>query len=165
MKTLNIVARTSSYATTSTNNSTTVSIKGLNEAIRLEEQYPSREFVSDVQRARNVFDTLMDAASSGAYQVFKCDSFIRGIDLYSLNTQEGDEKQHHVQAKCVLGRIIVTHTLPNGYSKTEVGYKALISALEVIADADIKTTRATDEETQPQSNKITVGDVRTSNAA
>ena len=154
MKTLNIVARTSTYSRSTTNNSTTVAIQGLNEAIRLEKDYPTREFVSNTQRARNVFDALMDAAASGAYQVFKRDGFIRRIDLYSLNTQEGTEKQHHVQVQLVLGRIIVTHVLPNGYSKTEVGYKALISALEAIADADIKTTRATDEDAEPHSNTI-----------
>ena len=154
MKTLNIVARTSTYSRSTTNNSTTVAIAGLNEAIRLEKQYPSREFVSDVQRARNVFNTLMDAAASGAYQVFKKDGFIRRIDLYSLNTQEGTEKQHHVQVQLALGRVVVTHTLPNGYSKTDVGYRALISALEAIADADIKTTRATDEDAEAHSNTI-----------
>lgn len=157
MKTLNIVARTSTYSRSTTNNSTTVAIAGLDEAIRLEQEYPTREFVSEVQRARTVFDTLMLAASSGAYQVFKSDGFIRRIDLFSLNTQEGNEKQHHVQVRLALGRVVVTHTLPNGYSKTEVGYQALVSALEAIADADIKTSRAT-EDAQPRSNTIKLGD-------
>ncbi len=157
MKTLNIVARTSTYSRSTTNNSTTVAIAGLDEAIRLEKDYPTREFVSEVQRARNVFETLMVAASSGAYQVFKSDGFIRRIDLFSLNTQEGTEKQHHVQVHLALGRVVVTHTLPNGYSKTGVGYQALVSALTAIADADIKTSRAT-EDAKPHSNTIKLGD-------
>lgn len=157
MKTLNIVARTSTYSRSTTNNSTTVAIAGLDEAIRLEQEYPTREFVSEVQRARNVFETLMVAASSGAYQAFKSDGFIRRIDLFSLNTQEGAEKQHHVQVRLALGRVVVTHTLPNGYSKTGVGYQALVSALTAIADADIKTSRAT-EDAQPHSNTIKLGD-------
>ena len=164
MKTLNIVARTSTYSRSTTNNSTTVAIAGLDEAIRLERDYPTREFVKDVQRARNVFDALMTAASSGAYQVFKSDGFIRRIDLFSLNTQEGNEKQHHVQVRLALGRVVVTHTLPNGYSKTDVGYKALISALEKIADADIKTSRA-EEDAQPHSKTIKAEDVRAATAA
>lgn len=164
MKTLNIVARTIAYSRSTTNNSTTVAIAGLDEAIRLEKEYPTREFVSNTQRARNVFDALMVGASSGAYQVFKSDGFIRRIDLFSLNTQESNEKQHHVQARLALGRVVVTHVLPNGYSKTDVGYQALVSALEAIADADIKTSRAT-EDAQPHSNTIKAEDVRTSTAA
>lgn len=137
MKTLNIAARTSTYSQSNTNNSTTVAIAGLDEAIRLEKEYPTREFVSDVKRAKAVFDSLMFTASAGAYQVFKSGGLIPQIKLFSLNT--GGGKQHCVQVSAALGRVVVTHTLPNGYSKTTVGYKGLVEALCELIDADAES--------------------------
>lgn len=167
MKTLNIVARTSTYIRTNTNNSTTVALAGLEEAIRLESQYPSREFLKDTQRADAVFEKLMFRASAGAYQVFRREgALIKTISLSSIGACAVGEKQHKVEVRQVLGRVVVTHTLPNGYSRTDVGYQALVKALGTLADADDQVSLVTTEvESIATAGRITASDIAATKSA
>ncbi len=155
MKTLNIAKRTSTYNFANTNNSSTIALHGLEEALRLEQQYPTREFCSDVQRARAVFTVLKLRACAGAYQSWYNHGLVQTLNMLSISSTD---RQHEVRIAKALGRIVVTHTLPNGYSKTEVGYKALIAALEAIADADREVKRE-EELVGPKAGKVTDADV------
>ncbi len=152
MKTLNIAKRTSTYNMAATNNTTTVALVGLEEADRLEKEYPTREFCSDVQRARAVFEQLRLRANAGAYQTWYHHGFIKSLNMFSINSTK---KQHEVRISMAFGRVAVTHTMPDGYSKTEVGYVALIAALEGLADADREVTRH-DEVEEPQAKAGTI---------
>lgn len=152
MKTLNVVARTATYNRATTNNSTTVALVGLEEVIRLEQQYPSREFLSDAQRAKAVFEVMMQSARAGAYQVFIQQGLIKRISLHSLSATS---KQHSLTLQMVLGRVVVTHTLPNEFSLTKVGYIQLIASLEAIIDADRNASLVEVEEPQAKAGTIT----------
>lgn len=130
---------TANYLTSTVNNATTVALVGLKESNRLEKEYPTREFVSDIARARAIFEAMSLSARAGGFQVWYSQGpLFETVSMNSVGHHLGG--QNKIRVTLTLGRVVVTHALPSGHSKRTVGLKALLSALEAIVRCDKNVT-------------------------